>query len=126
MDSEQKYQQSFDKVWEKIFFAFICNKTTCLLRGYQPSIIKNQIVYRHYNKKHSNEYSKYVDEEKCNLIEELKLVYKEGCSSSSHIDNATPSVKALTSYAISNLIAKNSKSFCEGKFVKECLIAAVE
>ncbi|KAG5318951.1 GTD2A protein, partial [Acromyrmex heyeri] len=37
----------------------------------------------------------------------------------------TPSVKALTaSYA--NLIAKNSKSFCEGEFVKECILAVVK
>jgi len=72
-----------------------------------------------------------VDEEKFNLIEGLKLIYQEGCSPNSRdnasSDNASFSVKALTaSYAISNLIAKNSKSFSEGKFVKECLIAAVK
>ncbi|XP_067215683.1 protein FAM200A-like [Linepithema humile] len=82
-------------------------------------------LIRHYKNKHSNEYSKYVDEEKSNLIEGLKLIYQEGRSS--NIDNATPSAQALAaSYAISNLIAKNSKSFCEGNFIKECLIAAVK
>lgn len=127
MDKEQRYVQAFDKVWEEMFFASICNKITCLLCGYQPSLIKKYILHRHYKNKHSNEYSKYVDEEKISLIEGLKLIYQEGRSSNSDIDNITPSVKALTaSYAISNLIAKNSKSFCEGKFVKECLIAAVE
>jgi len=46
----------------------------------------------------------------------------------SHINNnATPSEETLTaSYAISHLIVKHSKPFCEGKFVKECLIAAIE
>ncbi|EZA53800.1 hypothetical protein X777_06864, partial [Ooceraea biroi] len=40
---------------------------------------------------------------------------------------ATSSVKAFTAwYTISNLIAKNSKPFCEGKFVNKCLIAVVE
>ncbi|XP_011872403.1 PREDICTED: general transcription factor II-I repeat domain-containing protein 2A-like, partial [Vollenhovia emeryi] len=82
---------------------------------------------RHYKVKHSNEYSQYVDEEKFNLIEGLKLIYQEGRSPNSDTVNATPSANALTaSYAISNLIAKNTKPFCEGKFVKECLIAAVE
>ncbi|KAG5336983.1 SCND3 protein, partial [Acromyrmex charruanus] len=61
------------------------------------------------------------------LIEGLKLIYKEDCNSSSYVDNATHSVKALTaSYAISNLSAKNSKPFCKKEFVKECIIAAVE
>lgn len=122
-----RYIQSFDKAWEEIFFASICNKTTCLLCGYQPSVVKKYILHRHYNIKHSNEYAKYVDKEKSDLIEGLKLVYQEGCTSSSHVDNATPSEKALTaSYKISNLTAKNFKPFCEGKFVKECLVAAVE
>ncbi|XP_026827608.1 general transcription factor II-I repeat domain-containing protein 2A-like [Ooceraea biroi] len=124
---ERRYVQSFDKVWEEIFFASIYNKTTCLLCGYQPSIVKKFVLERHFKIKHLNEYSKYVDQEKSNLIEGLKLVYQEGCSSNSHIDNATPSVKALTaSYAISNLLAKNSKPFCDGKFIKECIITAVE
>lgn len=126
MDKMQRYVQSFDRIWEEIFFACVDNKTTCLLCGYQPSLIKKHVLYRHYNNKHSEEYSKYVDEEKRNLIDGLKLVYQEGCSSSS-VDNTTSSLKALTaSYAISNLIAKHSKPFSEGEFVKECLIAAVE
>jgi len=103
--------QSFDKVWEEIFFASIDNKTTCLLCGYQPFVVKKYVLHRHYNIKHSQNYSIYVDKEKSDIIEGLKLTYQEGCSSSSHVDNATPSEKALTaSYAISNLIAKNSKS----------------
>ncbi|XP_036139535.1 general transcription factor II-I repeat domain-containing protein 2B-like [Monomorium pharaonis] len=125
MDSEQRYDQHFDKVWEESFFTCIDNKIICLLCGYKPSIVKKYVLLRHYKIKHSHEYSKYVDEEKFNLIEGLKLIYQEGCSS--NIENVTPSVKALkASYAISNLIAKNSKPFCEGKFIKECLITAVE
>jgi len=121
------YVQSFDKVWEEIFFASIHNKTTCLLCGYQPSVVKKYVLHRHYNIKHSKNYSIYVDKEKSDIIEGLKLTYQEGCSSNSHVDNATPSEKALTaSYAISNLIAKNSKPFSEGKFIKECIIAAVK
>jgi cell division protein FtsI/penicillin-binding protein 2 len=82
-------------------------------------VIKKFVVHRHYENKHSKEYAKYVDEEKSNLIEGLKLIYEDG--SISHVDNMKTSIKALTaSYAISNLIAKNSKPFCEGKFVKEC------
>lgn len=89
--------------------------------SYQPSLVKKYILQRHYKVKHLNDYSKYVDQEKSNLIEGLKLIYQEGSSrEGSNLDNVTPSVKALTaSYAIANIIAKNSKPFTEGKFVKE-------
>lgn len=123
----QKYGQKCDKEWEEYFFVSIVNKITCLLCGYQPSFVQKFVLLKHYKCKHQNEYSKYVDQEKYNLIEGLKLVYQEGCSLNSHIHSTTTSTKALTaSYAISNLIAKNSKPFTEGKFIKECLIAAVE
>lgn len=128
MDSERRYVQTFNKVWQDIYFASINNKIICLLCGYQPSVVKKFVLNRHYTSQHSHEYDlKYGDEEKSNVIEGLKLVYQEGCDSNSQLENVTPSVKALTaSYAISNLIAKNSKPFCEGKFIKKCLIAAVE
>jgi len=67
-----------------------------------------------------------VGQEKYNLIEGLKLVHQEGCISISQVDNTTSSKVFIASYAISNLIAKHSKSFTEGRFVKECLIAAVQ
>ncbi|EFN88756.1 hypothetical protein EAI_03829, partial [Harpegnathos saltator] len=110
----------FDKVWEQIFFAYISDRVIC---GSQPSLVKKYIVYRHYNTLHCQEYSKYVDEEKQNLIEGLKLVHQEGRDLS--VENIQSSTKALTaSFAIAHLIAKNSKSYSEGEFVKECLIAA--
>jgi len=67
-----------------------------------------------------------VGQEKYNLIGELKLIHQEGCSSISQADNITSSKALIASYAISNLIAKHSKSFTEDQFVKKCLIAAVQ
>jgi len=107
MDVKKKYEQGFDKVWEDIFFAKICNETTCLLCGYRPSLIKKYILYRHYNNKHLNEYSKYVGQEKYNLIEGLKLVHQEGCSSISQVDNTTSS-KALIASLLCYI-----KSYCQ-------------
>jgi len=88
IDSEQRCEQNFDKVWKKIVFAFICNKVTCLLCGYQPSIVKKFVLQRHYKTKHFNEYSKYVDKEKSSLIEGLKLISRtcESEEGSFHFD----------------------------------------
>lgn len=124
---EQRCVHSSEKDMEEIFFTYISNKITCLLCSFQPSFVRKYNCRRHYQEKHYNNYSKYVDEEKLNLIEGLKLIHQKGCSSISHINNATSSVKALTtSYAISDLIAKNSKSFSEEKFIKKCIIVEVE
>ncbi|KYN03211.1 General transcription factor II-I repeat domain-containing protein 2A, partial [Cyphomyrmex costatus] len=118
----------FDKTWENNFFACIYNKTICLLCGYEPSVVKKFVIERHYKNKHFNEYFKYVGQEKCNIIEGLKLIYQEGLNSSSSNNNdVTSSIKAVTaSYAISLLIAKHSRPFTEGDFIKKCLIEAVK
>jgi len=67
-----------------------------------------------------------VGQKKYNLIERLKLVHRGGCSSIYHVDNTISSKALIVSYTTFNLIAKHSKSFMEGQFVKECLIAAVQ
>ena len=115
-------------MWEDSFFACISNKTICLLCGYQPSVVKKFVIEKHYIRKHFKEYSKYVDEEKFNLIEGLKLVYQEGCNPIFEVDNnASSSAKAVTApYAMSRHIAKHSKPFTKGEFIKECLIEAVK
>ncbi|KAL6421408.1 hypothetical protein ACFW04_014196 [Cataglyphis niger] len=69
MADGQRYVQHYDKNWENNFFAFIHNKTICLLCGYKPSHVKKFLIERHYKNKHSNEYAKYNGEEKINLIE---------------------------------------------------------
>lgn len=126
--AEQRYVQQYDKIWESSFFACINNKTVCLLCGYQPSVVKKFVIDKHYKSKHVKDYAKYVDQEKFNLIEALKLVYKESRNESSDSDNDTLSSKKATiaSYSISHLISKHSKPFTEGEFVKECLIEAVK
>jgi len=55
------------------------------------SLLLKNILHRHCNIKHSKNYSIYVDKEKSGIIEGLKI-NQEGCNSSSHIDNATPSL----------------------------------
>ncbi|KAL6421117.1 hypothetical protein ACFW04_014112 [Cataglyphis niger] len=132
MADGQRYVQHYDKNWENNFFAFfrIRNKTICLLCGHKPSHVKKFLIERHYKNKNFNEYAKYNGKEKINLINSLKLVYEEGCNDNTNFEinnNATSSEKAVTaSYAISYLIAKHSKPFTEGEFIKECLIEGVK
>jgi len=95
------------------------------------------IIERHFKKSHSEKYSNYSNSEKysnysnsekLNIIEGLKLVYQEGSipSSSSNDDNFSSQKFLQASYAISLLIAQNSKLFTEDTFVKNCIFEAVE
>jgi len=126
--STQRYGQRHDKVWEDIFFAFVRNRTICLLCNYEPSVVKKYILERHYRVKHSGEYSKYTAQEKLKILEGLKLVHHEDSTYHSLISNAdNDDAKTLAaSYATSFLIAKHSKSFSDGEFIKKCLIETIK
>ncbi|XP_029160323.1 general transcription factor II-I repeat domain-containing protein 2-like [Nylanderia fulva] len=126
--SKQNYEQRYDRIWEDIFFVFVRNRTTCVLCGYEPSVVKRYNLKRHYRVKHSGQYSSYTSEEKLKILEGLKLVYQADNSSDLLISNAgNNNAKALAaSYAISFLIAKHSKSFSDGEFIKNCLVETVK
>lgn len=87
-------------------------------------LVKKCIFKRHYRVKHSAEYSKYTVQERLKIFEELRLVYSEDdnthnsfFNSVSNTDNNDAKTFAA-SYAILFLIAKRSKSFNNGEFIK--------
>jgi len=96
---KQIYEQQYLKVWKDIFFAFVRNRTICLLCGYEPSIVKRYNLERHYRIKHAAEYSSYGCQEKLNLLEGLKLVYQEGDYQDTLVSNASHKAVAA-SYAM--------------------------
>lgn len=71
-----------------------------------------------------------MNPDKFNIIEALKLVYQESrpIFNNNNLNNdGTFSKKAVTaSYTISHLLAKHSKPFTKGAFIKKCLIEAVK
>lgn len=76
MATKKNYKQHFDETWEDSFFAYIANRTVCLLCGFElePACVKKYVFHRHYDCKHSKEYSVYEGQEKSTLIAALKLV----------------------------------------------------
>ncbi|KYN11922.1 General transcription factor II-I repeat domain-containing protein 2B [Trachymyrmex cornetzi] len=121
---KNKYVQVFDKSWEfNYFFSYISDRIICLLCGFQPSVVKKYVLEKHFKTRHSVNYLNYSNSEKLNIIEGLKLVYQES-TISSFPSSSQKSLQA--SYAISLLIAQNSKPFTEGVFVKNCIVEAVK
>jgi len=116
---EKKYVQGFDKSWGvNYFFSYISDRTICLLCGFKPLTVKKFVIERHFKNSHSERYSNYFNSEKLNIIEGLKLVHQEDLIASSNDDDSSSQKSLQTSYAISLLIAQNSKPFTENTFVK--------
>jgi hypothetical protein len=128
MATMQHHKQKFHKAREDIFFACIANRTVCVLCGFEPTCVEKYIVKRHYELKHSKDHSTYKGHEKSALIEALRLVYQQRfeaiSDTSDDEEDKQPAIRA--SYAISHLIAKHSKPFADGDFIKECMLAAVK
>ncbi|XP_066585243.1 general transcription factor II-I repeat domain-containing protein 2B-like [Prorops nasuta] len=72
-------------------------------------------------------HSIYKDDERRNLIEELKLVLKQYSDEPPNLNIAaqTSSFARKASYDIFLLIAQRGKPFVDGEFIKSCLLKAV-
>ena len=112
----------FKKTWtSKYLFTEVRGKAVCLVCGDQSAVFKDYNLSRHYETKHSEKYKNLNDAEMARISEDLvaKLQKQQGFFTKLHTsrDAAT-----RTSFVISHKIAKNSKSFSDGEFVKECLV----
>lgn len=134
MASEQIYYQYFNKAWESFFFAHISERTIFLICGFQPVTVQLCTIKRHFSHLHS-QYASYEGREKLDLIEGLKLVNRESLTyirnrasnRARKSEQASSSNEARNaSYAISFLIAKNSKPFSDGTFIQKGLIETIK
>jgi len=105
----------------KYLFTEVGGKAVCLVCGEQIAVFKDYNLSRHYETKHAEKYKSLTDAERARTSEALlaKLQKQQGFFTKLHTsrDAATK-----TSFVISHKIAKNSKPFSEGEFVKECLV----
>ena len=112
----------FNKNWTaKYLFTEVGGKTVCLVCGEQIAVFKEYNVSRHYETKHAEKYKNLTDAERARTSEALlaKLQKQQGFFTKLHTSS---DAATMTSFVISHKIAKNSKPFSEGEFVKECLV----
>lgn len=87
-------------------------------------MLKDYNLNRHYTTKHEEKYRNLTDEERAKESDALlaKLQTQQGLFTKLH----TPRDAAVrTSYVISHKIARKSKAFSDGEFIKECLLDSV-
>lgn len=116
----------FKEVWGIQYFVTENNNHTisCLICSKQITICKEYNVKRHHEShreiydKLNNEARKQKFSELKSALDKQKKLFTSGCKD---VDNAVK-----TSYILSNLIAKKSKSYSDGEFIKDCILLSAE
>ena len=118
--------QIFQEKWTiDYFFTQINEKPVCLLCSESVSVMKEYNVRRHYVTKHSAKYDSFQGERRKEKVQNMiKNLKQQQSIFTKKSDNADNLLRA--SYIVSEKIAKHSKNYSDGEFVKDCLIVVAE
>lgn len=106
-------------------FTELNGKPVCLVCMQQVSVLKEYNIRRHYETQHGEKYNSLHGELRKQKVNELLAGLRKQQSvftRSREVSDAA--VKA--SYVIASQIALASKPYCEGDFVKNCMLKAAE
>ena len=114
----------FQEKWTiDYFFTQINEKPVCFSES--VSVMKEYNVRRHYVTKHSAKYDSFQGERRKEKVQNITKNLKQQRSIfTKKSDNADNLLRA--SYIVSEKIAKHSKNYSDGEFVKDCLIVVAE
>ncbi|KAB0803132.1 hypothetical protein PPYR_00102 [Photinus pyralis] len=117
--------RQFQEIWtEKYFFVWSHNKVVCLICKNSVAIAKEYNVKRHYETQHPS-FTKFTGELRKQKMLSLKreLIGQQAMFTKPIQDSETATE---VSYEISQMIAKRSRPFNDGDFVKECIEIAAK
>ena len=111
-----------NKKWLENYFMMENNgKPSCLVCMQVIDVLKEYNVQRHYETQHKLRYEEYYGKTRIDIADRLKRGYqKQKKVRSSFIKPQTTNTVAL--YEIALMLFKESKSFRDGKLVKQCAI----
>lgn len=116
----------FQEKWETAyFFVEVKNIPTCLICKQSVSVSKEYNLRRHYETNHSKNYDQYTEKMRDEKLNELKkgLKFQQSLFLNA---NKISDAAVKCSYVLSEKIARASKPFTDGEFIKECLLSAAE
>lgn len=123
MDREHRM---FQEKWEQAyFFVEVKNSPMCLICNQTLSVSKEYNLRRHYETNHSKNFDWYTEKMRDEKLNELK----KGLTFLQHLSpnaNKISDAAVKCSYVISEKIARASKPFTDGEFIKDCLLSAAE
>ena len=111
----------FNENWtEKYFFIEINNKTICIICMEIISVLKVYNLKRHYTQRHAATFDGIQGMIRSDKIAELKRLMTAQQLSFKKVAIQNDSI-VKASYVVANLIAKKSKPFSDGEFIKQCI-----
>jgi len=112
----------------KYFFTEFSKKAVCLLCSESVAVLKEYNISRHYATKHAAHGSTLSAAERQTKATELerKLVKQQNVFRKAKLDQKAAIQSIHASFAVAYNIAKHSKSFCDGEFVKKCMLDVVD
>ncbi|UYV64706.1 hypothetical protein LAZ67_3001719 [Cordylochernes scorpioides] len=117
--------RNFQKKWELEYFCSeVKDKIICLICNNAISVPKLYNIKRHYEQ-HKSKYDTYEGLMRQEKLKEFKLGMKKQQFMFTKVSQESEAA-VHASYVLSEMIAKHSKPFTEGDFIKECLIKAAE
>ena len=116
----------FQEKWTNdYYFIQIKDKPMFLLCSESVSVMKEYNVKRHYISKQSSLYESFQGQRRKQKVEKLIKELKEQQTIFVKKRNDADNI-IRASYIVSEKIAKHSKNYSDGEFVKECLQAVVD
>lgn len=119
-------KRTFQVRWESMyFFTEVKEKLVCLICHQSVAVPKEYNVRRHYETCHRDAYGALegkIREEKVQQLKAGQAKQRELFRKASK--TCDDAVRA--SFVLAELIAKSSKPFTEGQFIKECMVKAAE
>lgn len=102
-------------------FTDVNDNAVCLVCKENIAVLKDYNLRRHYETKHGDKYKNLSATERDRTAEALlaKLQKQQGLFTRLH---SSREGAVMTSFVISHKIAKRSKPFADGEFVKDCLV----
>ncbi|XP_067949860.1 general transcription factor II-I repeat domain-containing protein 2-like [Watersipora subatra] len=114
----------FQVRWEDLYFVTeVSDKIHCLVCQQTIAVPKEFNVRRHYETMHRVKYDAYTGKVRQDKVIQLKSAL---CKQRSFFTKINQSNKdsVRVSFVLSEMIAKSSRPFTEGSFIKECLLTA--
>lgn len=130
LPSAPKRQQRFDKSWEIEYF--YCqtsdDRAMCVICRSNVGRFSKSVLSNHYNSKHADIYSQFVDASREEKFRQLKNELCTLLPTIKERDSSTKSadVSTLASYKIAYQIALTGRPFTDGKFLKNVIETAFE
>ncbi|XP_025090476.1 general transcription factor II-I repeat domain-containing protein 2-like isoform X2 [Pomacea canaliculata] len=115
----------FQEKWENLYFVTqVGEKLSCMICLQCISVPKEYNIRRHYETLHREQYAG-LSGKLARKVHHLKASFSKQRNFFARINTASEdSVKA--SFVVSEMIAKASRPFTEGQFVKECMLQSCE